>query len=322
VDARPEVAVAVLDDYQGVASEFGPWGQLGARVVVTVFRDHLHDEHALVERLVPFDVVVAMRERTPFPGRVLRRLPRLRLLITTGMHNPSIDLSAAKDLGIVVSGTGGVGPPTVELTWALILGLVRHVAEEDRLIRDGGWQGTVGLDLAGSTLGLLGLGYLGSRVAAIGQAFGMRVIAWSQNLREERANRLGVEAVGKEELLRRADVVSVHLQLSDRTRGLITADDLNLLKPTAFVVNTSRGPIVDEMALAAALSAGTLAGAALDVFEIEPLPHDHPLRQAPRTLLTPHIGYVTADNYRIFYHDAVADIAAYLTGEPIRVINN
>jgi len=314
--------VAVLDDYQDVASEFGPWDQLPANTEITVFHDHLHDPAALAERLGRFEVIVAMRERTPFPRSLLERLPLLRLLITTGMGNASFDLDAAKELGIVVSGTGGIAGPTAELTWALILGLARHVAEEDRLIRAGGWQGSVGLDLAGATLGLIGLGRLGSQVAGVGQAFGMRVIAWSQNLTEIRAKEVGVEAVGKADLLRHADVISIHLQLSERTRGLIGASDLELLKPTAYLVNTSRGPIVDEVALARALHAGTLAGAALDVYDTEPLPEGHPLRHAPHTLLTPHIGYVTSGTYAIFYTDAVADIAAYLAGEPIRVLNN
>jgi phosphoglycerate dehydrogenase-like enzyme len=315
------VPIAVLDDYQGVALRFGPWDRLGAGVEVTVFRDHLHDEDALVQRLARFPIVVAMRERTPFPRQVLERLPQLRLLVTTGMANAAFDMAAAKQLGVVVSGTGGVPWPTAELTWALILGLVRHVADEDRLLRAGGWQRTVGTDLSGATLGLIGLGRLGSQVAAIGQAFGMQVIAWSQHLTAQRANALGVDAVSKEDLLRRADVISIHLQLSERTRGLIGAAELDLCQPTAYLVNTSRGPIVDEVALAHALQAGTLAGAGLDVFSVEPLPDDHPLRYAPRTLLTPHLGYVTAGTYDIFFTDAVNDIAAYLAGEPTRVLN-
>jgi phosphoglycerate dehydrogenase-like enzyme len=315
------VRVAILDDYQGVALEYGDWGQLGPAAEITVFRDHLHNTDALVDRLEAFDVVVAMRERTPFPRSTMVRLPHLKLLVTTAMGNAAIDMVAASDLGIVVSGTGGLRHPTGELTWALILGLMRHVAEEDRVIREGGWQATVGADLAGTTLGLLGLGHLGRQVAGVGQAFGMNVIAWSQNLQPAAAEEVGVEAVGKEELFRRADVLSVHLQLSERTRGIVGASELALLKPTAYFVNTSRGPLVDEAALVAVLAAGSIAGAALDVFDIEPLPADHPLRSAPRTLLTPHIGYVTDATYRIFHGEAAEDVAAYLAGQPIRVIN-
>jgi phosphoglycerate dehydrogenase-like enzyme len=315
------VKVAVLDDYQDVARHYGPWGELGDAVDVTVFTDHVADEESLVDRLAGFSVVVAMRERTAFPRRVLQRLSDLRLLVTTGMGNAAIDLAAARDHGVVVSGTGGLGPPTAELTWALILGLARHIVTEDHSIRGGGWQRAVGTDLAGATLGVVGLGRLGSRVADIGLAFGMEVIAWSQNLQYATAQARGVRAVSKDELFRTADVVTVHLQLSERTRGLIAKDDLALLKPTAIIVNTSRGPIIDEGALLEALSSGRLAGAGLDVFDVEPLPDDHPLRSAPRTLLTPHIGYVTEGTYHVFYGEAVEDIAAFLAGQPVRVLN-
>lgn len=313
--------VAVLDDYQGVALGSGPWAQLPAGAAVTCFADHLDDDDALVERLAPYPVVVAMRERTPFPARVLERLPGLRLLVTTGMGNRSIDLDAARDLGIVVSGTAGLESPTAELTWALILGLARHVAEEDTALRAGRWQTTVGTDLEGATLGVVGLGRLGGRVAGIGKAFGMRVLAWSQNLQPARAAAAGVEAVSKEELFADADFLTVHLVLSDRTRGLVSAADLARMKPTAYLVNTSRGPIVDEDALAAALREGRIAGAGLDVFSVEPLPAGHPLRSAPRTLLSPHLGYVTERTYRLFFEDVVADIAAFAAGEPVRVLN-
>jgi phosphoglycerate dehydrogenase-like enzyme len=319
--ASAPVKVAVLDDYQQVCLRYGAWDELGDAVDVTVFSDHVTDEESLVDRLVAFPVVVAMRERTAFPRRVLEQLPGLRLLVTTGMGNAAIDLGAARDYGVVVSGTGGLGPPTAELTWALILGLARHLVAEDHSIRSGGWQRSVGFDLAGATLGVVGLGRLGSRVAQIGLAFGMDVIAWSENLQSETARARGVRAVNKVELFRTADVVTVHLQLSERTRGLITKDDLALLKPTATIVNTSRGPIIDEGALLEALVAGQLAGAGLDVFDVEPLPADHPLRSAPRTLLTPHIGYVTDGTYRVFYREAVEDIAAFLAGHPVRVLN-
>jgi len=315
------VKVAVLDDYQDVARHYGPWEDLGDAVDVTVFTDHVVDEESLVDRLGGFPVVVAMRERTAFPRRILQRLSDLRLLVTTGMGNAAIDLVAARDHGVVVSGTGGLGPPTAELTWALILGLARHLVAEDHSIRVGGWQRSVGTDLAGATLGVVGLGRLGSRVADIGLAFGMDVIAWSQNLQSATAQARGVRVVSKDELFRTADVVTVHLQLSERTRGLITKDDLALLKPTASIVNTSRGPIIDEGALREALSSGKLAGAGLDVFDVEPLPDDHPLRSAPRTLLTPHIGYVTEGTYQVFYREIVEDIAAFLADRPVRVLN-
>jgi phosphoglycerate dehydrogenase-like enzyme len=323
-DPAPGIAplrVAVLDDYQDVARHYGPWEELGGSVAVTVFTDHVADEEGLVVRLAGFPVVVAMRERTAFPRRVLERLPDLRLLVTTGMGNAAIDLVAARDHGVVVTGTGGLGPPTAELTWALILGLARHIVCEDESIRAGGWQRAVGADLAGATLGVVGLGRLGSRVADIGLAFGMEVIGWSQNLQRATAQARGVRAVSKDELFRTADVVTIHLQLSERTRGLITKDDLALLKPTATIINTSRGPIIDEGALLEALSSGQLAGAGLDVFDIEPLPDDHPLRSAPRTLLTPHIGYVTDHTYQLFYREIVEDIAAFLAGHPVRVLN-
>jgi phosphoglycerate dehydrogenase-like enzyme len=314
--------VAVLDDYQGAALSFGPWDRLEGTAEVTCFADHLSDEDALVERLTPFPVIVAMRERTAFPASVLERLPALRLLVTTGMGNRSIDLAAAGRLGVVVSGTAGLNSPTAEMTWALILGLVRHVAEEDRSIREGRWQTTVGTDLDGATLGVVGLGRLGSQVASIGKAFGMRVIAWSQNLQPGRAAEVGVEAVSKEELFSTADVVTVHLVLSERSQGLVSAADLARMKPTSYLVNTSRGPIVDELALAGVLAEGGIAGAGIDVFSVEPLPADHPLRTAPRTLLSPHLGYVTENTYRVFFEDVVADIAGFAAGSPQRVLGS
>ena len=313
--------VAVLDDYQGAAFEFGDWAQLPADTEVVPFRDHLSDDDELVARLAGFDVVVAMRERTPFTRARLERLGDLRLLVTTGMFNAAIDLHAARDLGVVVAGTSGVLTPTAELTWGLLLALARHIPQEDRSVRDGGWQTAVGVDLAGSTLGLVGLGNLGSLVAAVGLAFGMKVIAWSQNLTAERATGVGVGRVEQDELFETADFVSVHLVLSDRTRGLIDARTLGLMKPTAYLVNTSRGPIVDEPALVNTLERGDLAGAGLDVFDEEPLPPDHPFRRLPNVIVTPHVGYVTRRCYRVFYRDIVEDIAGYLRGEPIRVMN-
>jgi phosphoglycerate dehydrogenase-like enzyme len=302
--------VAILDDYQDVARAFGDWDSLAAEVVA--FHDHLDGDDEVVERLQPFDVVMAMRERTPFTRERLERLPNLRLLVTTGMGNAAIDTEAARELGITVAGTGGTPTHTAELTWGLILALARHIPAEDRAIRAGGWQHTVGLELAGLTLGVIGLGRLGSQVARIGQAFGMEVIAWSQNLDTP---------LTKEELLRRSDIVTVHVRLSERTRGLIGAAELARMKPTALLINTSRGPIVDEAALLAALHGGEIAGAGLDVYDVEPLPPDHPLRSAPNTVLTPHVGYVTSAGYTAFYGDAVEDIAAFLRGDPVRVIN-
>src|SRR4051794_1821276 len=313
--------VAVLDDYQEVAHRFGPWQRLGAAVDVTTFHDHLADDDAVVERLSPFEAIVAMRERTPFPRARLERLPALRLLVTTGMRNASIDADAARDLGVVVCGTrGAAGPSTTELTWGLILAVTRHVCEEDAAVRAGGWQHTIGPELSGRTLGVVGLGRQGSAVAAIGRAFGMEVIAWSQNLTPEHAAEAGATRVEKDELLRRADVVTIHVMLSGRTRGLIGAAELAAMKPTAYLVNTSRGPIVDEAALLTALRDGTIAGAALDVFDTEPLPADHPLRSAPNTVVTPHIGYVASGAYETFYADAVEDVAAFLDGAPVRLL--
>jgi phosphoglycerate dehydrogenase-like enzyme len=313
--------VAILDDYQGAALEFGDWAQLPADTEVVPFHDHVGDDDALASRLAGFDVVVAMRERTPFPRARLERLPDLRLLVTTGIFNAAIDMDAARDLGIVVAGTGGILSPTAELTWGLLLALARHIPQEDRNVREGGWQASVGTDLAGATLGLVGLGNLGALVATVGRAFAMDVIAWSQNLTPERANQVGVRRVEKDEVFETADFLSVHLVLSDRSRGLIGGRELSLMKPTAFLVNTSRGPIVDEVALISALEQGQLAGAGVDVFDQEPLPSDHPFRRLPNVITTPHIGYVTRRCYKVFYRDIVEDIAAYLRGEPIRVAN-
>jgi phosphoglycerate dehydrogenase-like enzyme len=314
------VRIAVLDDYQRVAARMVDWAAAVPGAEVTCFPDHLAGEDAVAARLTGFDVVVAMRERTPFPRSLLARLPDLRLLVTTGRRNAAIDLSAAAELGITVCGTDGGGPATAELTWALILGLVRHVPDEDASIRGGGWQTTVGTDLAGATLGVLGLGNLGRRVAAVGLAFGMDVIAWSQNLTAEAAQAAGARRVERAELFRTADVLTIHVVLSDRTRGLVGAPELALMKPSAYLVNTSRGPIVDEAALIAHLRDGRIAGAALDVYEVEPLPADHPLRTLPRTVLTPHLGYVSARTYRVMFTQAAEDVAAFLAGRPLRLL--
>ena len=315
------VRVAVLDDYQGVAMNIADWSVLPSDTEVQVFRDHLSDPDAVAERLKEFEIVVAMRERTPFQRRLLEQLPRLKLLVTTGMRNASFDMEAASDLGVIVCGTGGLGYPTAELTWGLILALLRHIPLEDRATRAGQWQVSMGFGLRDKVLGVIGVGNLGSQVATIGNAFGMSVIAWSQNLTAERAAQFGATLVGKDELLSGSDIVTIHLVLSDRTRGLIGARELGLMKPTAYLVNTSRGPIVNEKALVDSLRKGTIAGACLDVFDEEPLPLDHPLRQLENTVITPHIGYVTVESYRVAYGDAVEDIQAFLSGEPTRVLN-
>ena len=312
--------VAVLDDYQGVAREMADWSSLGADFEIVSFRDHLADHGAIVQRLRDFEVIVAMRERTPFPRALLEKLPRLRLLVSTGMRNASIDLAAARERGVVVCGTPGAAGTTGELTWGLILALFRQIPREDRSLRDGRWQTTVGLGLAGKTLGIIGLGTIGSQVAKVGAAFNMEVIAWSQNLDAERASRAGAKRVERDELLARADAVTIHLVLGERTRGLIGERELARMKPTAFLVNTSRGPIVDEAALAAALRKGTIAGAGIDVYDNEPIAPDHPLLAAPNTVLTPHLGYVTRESYSAYFRGAVEDIAAWRRGAPMRVL--
>ena len=315
------VQVAVLDDYQSVAMEMADWSVLPPGTQVRVFQNHLFDRDALVERLKGFDVVVAMRERTPFLRGLLERLPALKLLVTTGTRNASIDVQAASDLGIVVCGTRGLTYPTAELTWGLIIALLRRIPQEDAATRDGGWQTGLGVGLRDKVLGVIGLGRLGSQVATVGLAFGMRVVAWSQNLTEERAAQLGASLVGKDDLLSSSDVVTIHLVLSERTLGLVGERELGLMKPTAYLVNTSRGPIVDEGALVRALQHRTIAGVALDVFDQEPLPIDHPLRGLENAVITPHIGYVTHETYRVFFDDAVEDVVSFLDGTPVRVID-
>jgi len=316
----PPVSVVVLDDFQDVALSVADWSPLAGRADVVRHTDHLDDADALAARLADADVVVAMRERTPFPAALLARLPRLRLLVTTGMANASIDLPAAAAQGVVVCGTAGGSAATAELAWALVLAVARDVVADDRAVRAGRWQDHLGIELAGSTLGLLGLGRIGAAMARYAHAFDMEVLAWSQNLTAERAAEHGARLVDKAGLFAGSDVVSVHLRLSDRTRGLVGPAELRLLGPGGRLVNTSRGPIVDEAALLAALSAGTIAGAALDVFDVEPLPVDSPLRSAPRTVLTPHVGYVSRQSYAAMYGQAVADVVAWLDGDPVRVL--
>lgn len=312
--------IVVLDDYQGVALEHGDWSRLPGDCEVHTVREHLGTDEELFAALDGAEVVVAMRERAAFTAARLERLTDLRLLVTTGMGNAAIDMEAAARNGIIVCGTGGVGSATVEHTWALILAWARSIPAEDANVRDGAWQATVGVDLAGSTLGLVGLGRLGGAMVPVAKAFGMEAIAWSQNLDPAAAARAGARPVSKQELFREADVVSVHYKLGERSVGLVGAEELGLMKRSALLVNTSRGPIVDTPALLDALWNNRIAGAALDVYDAEPLPPDDPLRQAPRTVLTPHLGYVTADSYDVYYGEAVEDIAAFLGGDPVRVI--
>src|SRR5271157_5133147 len=308
-------SIAVLDDYQAVALAMADWSVLDGRATVTVFSDHLADQDAVVARLQPFDIVCMMRERTPLTREVLARLPKLRLIVSTGTINASIDVKAGQERGVQVVYTGYSSTPTIELTWALILASARNLLAESASLQSGGWQRTVGDDMAGRTLGVLGLGNVGEAVARIGTAFGMKVIAWSQNLTTERAAEVGATLVTKDELFQEADVVSIHLVLSGRTRGLVGAAELALMKPTARLVNTSRGPIVVEADLIAALKDKKIAGAAIDVFDQEPLPLEHPFRSLPNLLATPHIGYVSRGLYERFYQDTVANICGWLDGQ-------
>lgn len=308
--------LAILDDYQGVALSMGPWERLPKSLAIEVFRDTLKDREALVQRLAPFDAILGMRERTPFPAALIERLPNLKLLITTGERNRGFDVAAAKARGIVVSGTPGAGAPTVDITWALILNLLRNVPAEMESLRAGRWQTTVGTSAGGLTLGVVGLGKLGTRVAAVGKALGMKVIAWSQNLTPEKAEAAGVAYAAKEELFARADVVTLHVILSDRSRGLVGAADLARMKPGAIIVNTSRAPLIDQAALIAALNERRIR-AGLDVFDDEPLPPDAPILACPNTMLTPHLGYVSSQAYAAYFEGAVAAIEGYMAGKPV-----
>ena len=310
----------ILDDYQNAALGLADWASLSDRIAVSSITDHVADRNALVSRIDRAEILVIMRERTPIPAALLERLPRLKLLVTSGMRNLAIDVAAARSQGITVCGTDSSPTPPTELTWALILGLARHLPLENRNLRDGGpWQSTIGTDLAGATLGLLGLGKIGTRVAGIARAFGMRAIAWSPNLDEARAAAAGVErAASKEALLEASDVVTIHLVLGERTRGLLGEAELRRMRRGAVLVNTSRAPIVDQTALVRALEEGWIAGAGLDVFETEPLPAESPFRRLPNVLALPHLGYVSRDNYRTFFTQAVEDIEAWVAGAPIR----
>jgi phosphoglycerate dehydrogenase-like enzyme len=313
-------SLAILDDYQNVAQSLLTSEGIGDGVELRVFNDHLNDEKALVERLQPYEMICLMRERTPFRRSLFAALPNLRLLVTSGMRNASVDLDAARERGVVVCGTSSVGAPTAELAWGLIIGLLRRIPGEDRATRAGAWQRSLGVGLNGRTLGVVGLGKLGSCVARVGLAFDMEVVAWSQNLTRERCEEVGVSLVTKDELLGRSDVISIHLVLSDRTRGLFGAAELALMKSTAVLINTSRGPIVDESALVDALQRKAIGGAGLDVFDREPLPAAHPLLSCDNTVITPHLGYVEQDNYRAYFGGYVSAIRAYLAGAPVNVI--
>jgi phosphoglycerate dehydrogenase-like enzyme len=316
--------LSILDDYQGVALDMADWSAVKGRAVeIAVERFPFADEDDVVRSLADSEIVAAMRERTPFPKRVVDRLPKLKLLITTGMRNASFDMAALKERGVTVCGTGGPGggnEDTAELAWGLILGAARRIAEDHQFMRQGGWQTRIGHRVAGKTIGLLGLGRLGSAVARVGLAFNMKAIAWSQNLTAEKAAGEGVERVEKDELFRRSDILSVHLVLSPRSRGLVGKREIGLMKPGAILVNTSRGPICDTQAVIEALEAGRLAYAGFDVYDQEPLPIDHPLRRAPNVILTPHIGYVTEENYHSSYPQIVEDVLGFLDGKPVRVI--
>src|SRR5580700_10392898 len=312
MDAMKTYKIAVLDDYQNVALESADWSVLGRQADITVFKDHLAEPEAVIERLLPFDVICVMRERSPLPRNIIERLPNLKLIASTGAGNASIDIAAAADRGIAVVHTGYRSDPAIELTWALILASARHIVTENNSVRSGGWQQTVGTDLRGKTLGILGLGRVGSQVARIGSAFGMNLIAWSQNMTRESAKAAAALLVSKEQLFERADILTIHLVLSGRTRGLVGTAELSRMKPTAWLINASRGPIVEEQALIGLLKNKQIAGAAIDVFDIEPLPPSHPFRTLDNVLATPHIGYVAKGLYETFYEDTVSNIRKWL----------
>ena len=314
--------IAILDDYLGVALDLADWKQIKGEVEFKVFRKPFSDEQEAISDLQGFEVIIAMRERTGFPASLLKQLPQLKLLVTTGMRNLSIDMEAAARQGVVVCGTGMLGFPTAELTWSLILALARNLNLEEQSMKKGNWHVSLGSGLKGKTIGLYGLGKLGSQVARIGQAFGMRAIAWSSNLTQERCSELEVYLVSKEELFRQSDFLSIHLVLSERTRGSVGQMELNWMKPGAYLVNTSRGSIVKESDLLEALDSKKIAGAAVDVYEVEPLPKDHPFRSQKNMLLTGHIGYVTRENFAKAYGEALENILSWQAGNPVRVLNS
>jgi len=313
---------AVLDDYQNVALKLGDWSKVTNDVEVKVFDAPFSGPDEAISALKGFAIIAAMRERTPFPRRVIEALPDLKLLITTGARNASFDMKACAERGIVVSSTASFGNPTAGLTFGLMLELTRRIGYEHARLKGGAaWQTTIGIDLEGKTLGIVGLGKLGTRVAGIAKPFGMKVIAWSPNLTADKCREVGVEYASREDLFRNADFVTIHVQLSDRSRGLVGAKELGLMKPTAYIINTSRGPIVEEKALINALQEHRIAGAGLDVYDVEPLPLDHPFRKMDNTVITPHLGYVSMENYRLYFRDIVDDIRAFLDGKPVRVLS-
>ena len=317
----PRRRCAILDDYQNVALKSADWSKVATELDCKIFNEHLGGQENVIKALQGFEIVCAMRERTAFPRAVIEKLPDLKLLITTGMRNASIDVAAAGEHGVVVCGTPATGNPTSGIAIGLMLELTRRIGYEDARLKAGApWQSTIGLDLEGLTLGVIGLGKLGARTSRIAQAFGMKVMAWSQNLTPEKCKAVGVEYAQKDELFRQSDLITIHVVLSQRTRGLVGAKELALMKPTAYIINTSRGPIIEEGALLAALREKRIAGAGLDVFDIEPLPVDHPLRKMDNVVLTPHLGYVSLQNYRAYFSGVVDDIRAYLDGSPVRVL--
>ena len=313
--------VAILDDYQNIAFQVADWNSLPSDVELTVFNEHIKGEQAVVDALADFDVVVAMRERTPFPATLIEKLPKLKLLVTTGMRNFAINMEAARKQGLPVCGTALLPYPAFEHAWALILALFKQIPREDRAMHEGGWQSGLSEGLRGKTLGIVGLGKLGSQVARVGVAFDMKVIAWSQNLSDKRAKECGAVKVDKDKLFAESDVVTIHLVLSDRTRGLVGRRELGLMKPSAYLVNTSRGPIVEEAALIEVLQKRAIAGAGIDVYDVEPSPRDHPLRKLDNAILTGHTAYVIRETYELVYGEAVENIRAWLEGKPIRLLN-
>jgi D-3-phosphoglycerate dehydrogenase len=313
---------AILDDFQNVTLTVADWSSVSSELDIKVFNEHLGGPDNVVNALQDFEIVCAMRERTGFPRAVIEKLPKLKLLITTGMRNASIDVAAATERGVTVCGTGSFGSPTSGIAIGLMLELTRHIGYENARLKAGEtWQRTIGPELEGLTLGILGLGKLGTRTAKIAQAFGMKVIAWSQNLTPEKCKEVGVDYVSKEDLFRQADFITIHVILSQRTRGLVGAKEIALMKPSAYLINTSRGPIIDEAAMLTALRENKIAGAGLDVFDVEPLPVDHPLRKMDNVVLTPHLGYVATQNYRAYFGGVVDDIRAFLDGKPVRVLD-
>ena len=315
------VQAAILDDYQNAAMGLADWSPVAKDVEIKVFNKPFVDQDEAIKALQGFAIIVGMRERTPFPRKMIEALPNLKLLITTGARNNSFDIKACAERGVTVCGTGSVGSPTTGIAFGLMLELTRRIGFENARLKAGeAWQVTIGRDLEGLTLGILGLGRLGQRSATVGKAFGMNTIAWSQNLTAEKAQAAGAQLVSKEDLFRKADIVTIHLVLSDRSRGLVGAKELGLMKKTSYLINTSRGPIVGEKSLIAALQAKSIAGAGLDVFDVEPLPLDHPFRKLDNVVITPHLGYVSEQNYRKYFPDIVEDIRAWLDGNPVRVI--